>query len=125
MKTMQNLVCKALLAAVLLFPMQLLAHTGLKTSNPADGSTLQAAPASIELVYTADVRLIRVEITSNGEKVATGFQPSTETAASYTVATPGLGDGSYTVNWAVIGGDGHTVSDSFSFSISSSVAAVQ
>ena len=76
MKTMQNLVCKALLAAVLLFPMQLLAHTGLKTSNPADGSTLQAAPASIELVYTADVRLIRVEITSNGEKVATGSFPS-------------------------------------------------
>jgi methionine-rich copper-binding protein CopC len=44
----------------------------------------------------------------------------------FSVATPSLTAGSYTVNWAVIGADGHTVTNSFSFSVDpAAVAASQ
>lgn len=119
-----SLVRKGLLTtAFILLPALAFAHTGLKTSSPADGAMLHAAPATIDLQFTAAVRLIRVEVSSNGKSLDTGFKPATESVASYTIATPGLVDGSYTVDWAAIGADGHTVTNSFSFTVDSSVAA--
>ncbi|GAB5500679.1 MAG: hypothetical protein PsegKO_29900 [Pseudohongiellaceae bacterium] len=115
---------KGLIATVLiLLPLLALAHTGLKSSSPADGAMLNAAPASVDLQFNAAVRLIRIEITSNGKTVDTGFKPASEAMASYSIATPGLMDGNYTVDWAAISADGHTVTNSFSFTVDSSVAA--
>lgn len=119
-----SFVRKGLLAtAFMLLPVLALAHTGLKSSSPADGAMLHAAPASIDLQFNAAVRLIRVEVTSNGKSLDTGFKPATESVAGYSVATPGLVDGNYTVNLVAIGADGHTVTSSFSFTVDSSVAA--
>lgn len=122
MSTVKSLLRTGLLASLMLLPLQVLAHTGLKTSSPADGATVQMAPENIELVFTADVRLIKMEITSNGQAVKTDFKPSATSAANFVVATPGLTDGSYTVNWAVIGADGHTVTNSFGFTVDASAA---
>lgn len=119
-----SLIKKGLLAAALtLVPVLALAHTALKTSSPEDGAVITAAPASIDLQFNGAVRLIRVEITGNGQKVDTAFKPATEAVGNYTIATPGLVDGQYTVNWAAIGADGHTVTNSFSFTVDSSDAA--
>lgn len=115
----------SLLTSLLMLPLQVLAHTGLKTSAPADGAALQAAPASIELEFTAAVRLIKLELSSAGNALETGFKPTAESVAKYSVSTPGLAAGTYTVDWAVIGADGHTVTNSFSFSVAPSVAASQ
>lgn len=123
MNTMKVLPRSLLFVALMVLGNLALAHTGLKESSPADGATLNEAPASIDLVFTADVRLIKLEVTSNGKVLDTGFKPGAESMASYSIPTSGLADGRYTVNWAVIGADGHTVTNSFSFSVDSSAIA--
>ena len=37
--------------------------------------------------------------------------------ASFRLETPGMHPGAFTVNWAVIGADGHTVTNSYSFTV--------
>ncbi len=112
--------------ALMLVSSLALAHTGLKESTPADGTTVKMPPAAIDLVFTADVRLIKFELSSNEQVLETGFKPVADTMTRFSVATPSLTAGSYTVNWAVIGADGHTVTNSFSFSVDpAAVAASQ
>ncbi|MCI5105826.1 MAG: copper resistance protein CopC [Pseudomonadales bacterium] len=112
--------------ALMLVSSLALAHTGLKESTPADGTTVKMAPAAIDLVFNGDVRLIKFELSSGDQEMETGFKPVAETMANYSIATPALSEGSYTVNWAVIGADGHTVTNSFSFSVdAAAVAATQ
>ena len=93
------------------------AHTGLKESTPADGTTVSAIPASIELVFTAPVRLMKLDLMMAGHAMPTNFKPGGDPVASYTIATPGMHPGEFTVNWAVIGPDGHTVTNSFTFKV--------
>lgn len=99
------------------------AHTGLKESTPAAGATVQAAPAKIDLLFNAPVRLVKLEVAGSGPAVETGLKPSAEPVASYSIPAAGLVVGSYTVNWAAIGADGHTVSGSFSFVVDPSSAS--
>jgi methionine-rich copper-binding protein CopC len=124
---MMKLLSKTLaMLAFMLVSSLALAHTGLKESTPADGATVEMAPAVIDLVFTGDVRLIRFELSSGDQKLETGFKPVAENKSVYSIATPSLTEGHYTVNWAVIGADGHTVTNSFSFSVdAAAVAAAQ
>lgn len=91
------------------------AHTDLVESSPGDGITIRTGPEHIDLVFTADVKLIKFEVMGVGHEMPTEFTPSSEAMASYRVITPGMHPGAFTVNWAVIGADGHTVANSFSF----------
>lgn len=109
--------------AFMMLPTLALAHTALKTSTPADGAMVAIAPAKIDLQFSEAVRLIRIEITANGKTLETAFKPAAEPVATYAIDTPDMVDGNYTVNWAAIGHDGHTVANSFSFTVDSSVAA--
>lgn len=115
----------SLLASLLMLPLQVLAHTGLKTSAPADGAALQTAPASIDLEFTAAVRLIKLEVSTGGKALEIAFKPAAESVAKYSIPTPGLSAGTYTVDWAVLGTDGHAVTNSFSFSVAPTIAASQ
>lgn len=99
------------------------AHTGLKESTPAADATVQAAPSKIDLVFNAPVRLVKLEVAGSGPAVKTEFKPSAEPVAAYSIPAAGLVAGSYTVNWAAIGADGHTVSNSFSFVVDPSSAS--
>ena len=47
----------------------------------------------------------------------TSFEASAEAMASFRLETPGMHPGAFTVNWAVIGADGHTVTNSYSFTV--------
>lgn len=112
----------SILALLISLPFAASAHTGLKTSVPADGATIAEAPDAINLEFTAAVRLIRLEVSRGENKLDIGFKPTAENKANYSIATAALGTGQYTVEWAVIGADGHTVTNSFSFSVDPSVA---
>lgn len=108
---------------MLLFSGLALAHTSLKESTPADGATLSQAPAAIDLVFNADVRLIKFEVRSESGLLKTEFQPMADSRASYSIVTPAMTQGRYTVNWAAIAPDGHTMTNSFSFTVDSSAVA--
>lgn len=104
-----------LLAACLLLANIASAHTGLKESTPAADSVVKATPSELNLVFNGPVRLVKVELLMGDKSVPTGFEPASEAIASYVIETPVLSPGSFTVNWAAIGADGHTVSNSFGF----------
>ncbi len=113
----------ALFAIVVLFAGTASAHTGLKESTPADESTVQAPPSEINLIFNGPVRLVKLEVMVAGKVVPTQFRPSAEALSTFTIATPNATAGNYTVNWSVIGEDGHTVSNSFSFVVGTANAA--
>ncbi len=93
------------------------AHTGLKRSTPADGATLEAAPSELVLVFNGPVRLLRLELRRGERAVPIGFQPVGEARASYAFAAPAAGAGRFTVEWAAMGADGHTLTGRFAFAV--------
>jgi methionine-rich copper-binding protein CopC len=95
-----------------------LAHTALKTSNPADGAVINHAPQELHLTFTAAVALVRFSITDQTEKqLELDFEPVTDAQTEYAIVLPVMPMGHYKVEWAAIGADGHTVSNSFAFAI--------
>ena len=112
-----------LLVGILMVPMLTQAHTALKESTPKDGVTVSEIPENIDLVFSAEVRLIKLELMGEGHEMPTSFKPTSEAIATYQFDTPGMHPGEFTVNWAAIGEDGHTLTNSFKFVVDPIAAA--
>jgi len=96
----------------------LFAHTDLANSNPGDGAVLNEAPHMIELNFTGNVRLLRFSMSGGDDQaVTTDFSPSAAEQSHFSVALPPLEQDSYSVKWAIMGGDGHLVEKSFGFTV--------
>ena len=110
---------KAVITTALLLGIsaQAWAHTALSSSNPAEGTSLEAAPKTIEMSFTEDVKLLRVELSQGKNEIDIDFKPVTTAAASFSVQLPELSNGTYSVSWVVLGADSHRVDDVFSFGI--------
>ncbi len=115
MKLRRVLGSSALLLLLSISSLAVQAHTALKESTPGDGVTVKASPAHLDLVFNGPVRLIRLELMGVGHEMPTNFEAQAEAVANYRIETPGMHPGEFTVNWAAIGADGHTVTNSFSF----------
>jgi len=90
------------------------AHTTLKTSTPKDNAMLMSSPPELSLVFTKPVRLARVTLQSkSGETIPFEFKPSTELASAFSYELPGLPVDTYTVNWMLLGQDGHKMEGDF------------
>lgn len=98
------------------------AHTGLKESVPAADSRVRVAPSHIELTFTGPVRLIKLVVVGDTEP-QTNFSPASEPESVYRIPAAGLANGEYDVTWAAIGADGHTMADSFRFTIDFNAAS--
>lgn len=99
------------------------AHTALEKATPADGAVVTAAPGHINLVFNGPVKLVKLELMGVGHEMPTKFEPNAEPMAAFMIETPGLHPGAFTVNWAVIGADGHTVTNSYGFTVDPDAAA--
>ena len=110
--TVRILVCASL---AIFIPLTALAHTALTESTPGAGATVTASPEHIDLVFNGPVKLIKLELMGVGHEMPTKFEASTEAMASFRIETPGMHPGNFTVNWAVIGDDGHTMANTYSF----------
>ena len=100
------------------------AHTGLKSSHPANGAVVQTTPEQMNLTFTAEVALVKLTLTdAAGKQIKLDFTPSTDTKTEHLLAMPQLQTGQYKVDWAVIGADGHTVSNSFGFAVDPTATA--
>ncbi len=110
---------KAVITTALLLGIsaQAWAHTALTSSNPAEGASLEAAPKTIEMSFTEDVKLLRVVLTQEENEIDIDFKPITAAAASFSVQVPELSIGTYSVSWTVLGEDSHRVNGSFSFGV--------
>jgi copper resistance protein C len=99
------------------------AHTPLKASMPAQGSTVKAPPDHIMLTFTGPARLTALTIQKEGGTEQKLAPLPAEAAASLSVPTPKLAPGKYTVNWRVVSGDNHVMSGKLHFTVADSTAS--
>lgn len=93
-----------------------MAHTGMRSSVPQDGSMLMAPPASLTINFSGSVRLIKVDMKNEHEQnIAVNFSPTTEAATSFDVPLPNLPAGTYRTDWTAMGSDGHKITGSIGF----------
>jgi copper transport protein len=102
-----------------------LAHVELSSSDPADGTTLIAAPESIELTFSTDSTPAGdgiVLVDASGEALASTVD---QVAIDRIVLTPlvPLENGAYGVAWTMKAGDAHPKSGSVTFRVDAPVAA--
>ena len=93
------------------------AHNVLKSSTPADGSTLERSPSELALNFNGQVRLVKLSLKRSDESIDVGFKPNLTAATSFAVPVPELASGAYSLEFSVIGEDGHTVVGHFNFGI--------
>jgi len=97
-------------------------HALLKSSQPAAGDSLTAAPAQVTITFTEtpDLRLSTISLVdSSGGAVQTGALTGSPTdPATLGVTLPTLADGVYTVTWRTVSSvDGHLATGSFAFGV--------
>jgi copper transport protein len=123
-RPLAGLVAACLLSA----PATVFAHGGLKSSVPASGATLSAAPTAIRLVFTEAVELAFTRVALRGPNGAVQLRASSFTGADRrTVVSPiaaQLSAGQYTVTWQVAGADGHPVRGTFTFAIAADASGL-
>ncbi|WP_187365109.1 copper resistance protein CopC [Cellulosimicrobium cellulans] len=113
------------LAAVLLTAGRADAHNSLLGTDPADGSTVDAPPASITLTFDQPAQSLGTEIVvlgPDGGVVSSGDAALVDNTVSQALST-GLPAGAYTVEWRVTSADGHPLSGTLAFTAASGAEA--
>ena len=98
------------------------AHTPLKSSSPAADSIVTQVSA-VEVEFNAPVRLVRLQVMQGVVEIPTEFAVNPQPAASYKIPAANVPAGQISVEWAAIGADGHTLTDTFSFTVDPNAAA--
>ena len=79
-------------AAVLIFPLMVLAHAKLLSTSPAAGAELAAAPKALTLDFNENVQLAVLKVSSGGKDVAVPYD-SGASASHVAVPLPALAPG--------------------------------
>jgi methionine-rich copper-binding protein CopC len=107
----------ALAAAVLLGAPAAQAHDVLEATNPANGATVQAVPASVVLTFDHTPIGVGTEILvkdPTGTNQADGPAAIVDTNVTQNLK-PGAPAGTYTVVWRVVSSDSHPIEGTFTF----------
>lgn len=103
---------------LLVFSSLSFSHTKLSDSSPTANATLESAPTELSLTYSTTVRLMTLTVKNNlGETIDLGFKPNASATKSFKYPLPSMSSGLYTVDWSILGEDGHKMTGNFSFSI--------
>lgn len=114
-------ICTLLLVSFLVFlfgsSSSAFAHTDLIEAVPADGSELEAAPTNVIFTFNEELLEATVRVSITNESGAVVAKDVAESAGSVvTVPWPAdLPDGTYSVSYRVVSGDGHPVTGEISF----------
>jgi methionine-rich copper-binding protein CopC len=115
---MMKLSSMGLAAAFVLFAAAAQAHTHLKDSVPAEGSTVSVSPPNIVLKFSEASRLTALTVKAEGGAEQKLAPLPTTPAAEVTVRAPMLAPGKYVVTWRAMSGDSHIMSGELHFTIS-------
>ena len=102
-----------------------LAHSGLESSNPADGVVISEAPAAISLTFDEDLLPDADSISLNAAD-GTNITSAKVEPAGNTVELPWPADlpsGEYQVAYRVVSADGHPVTGAISFTFAPASAS--
>ncbi|ATC84459.1 Copper resistance protein CopC [Pseudoalteromonas carrageenovora] len=106
----------AILGLVLTFSAS--AHISLKQSIPAQEAMLMQGPEELSLIFSGEVRLAKVIIKDEKNKTINfDFKPSATPSTDFNWSLPSLAQGTYTVKWTALGGDGHKMTGTFRFMV--------
>lgn len=117
-KTGIRLLLSVLLPLLLLAPTTVFAHTGLQSSSPANGETIDKPLTEIRMEFNTDIEPLSTFVLSNEKNESvklTGIGIDKNTMSGK--IEPALPNGEYTVTWKIIGRDGHPVENKFSFAV--------
>ncbi|PZR53558.1 copper resistance protein CopC [Xylanimonas oleitrophica] len=94
------------------------AHDRLLSSDPADGATLDAAPASVTLTYSAELLPTGAQVVVTADGTDVGVTDVQVAGTDVVAALPaGLPAGAYEVAWRVVSSDGHPIDGTTTFTL--------
>jgi copper resistance protein C len=102
----------------LMFPTLSSAHTGLESSNPAEGEVVKEELKEITLQYKTQIENLSTMkiVKDDGQEVKLDSVIVQEKTMSG-VLPHSLENGSYTIQWKIIGTDGHPIEGDIPFSV--------
>ncbi|WP_231638546.1 copper resistance CopC family protein [Paenibacillus sp. JCM 10914] len=107
------------LLLVLVFPTVTSAHSKLETSIPAADSKLTESVSEVSLSFNENIdetlSTLKVLDQEGTEVEVSSVQVEGQTLSG-TLASP-LSSGAYTVEWKIVGGDGHPVDGTYAFEV--------
>lgn len=98
------------------------AHAHLHKSDPANNSTITAAPKNLALEFNEAVKLTALSLQKGDEKAKDLGPLPTTAAKEITVAMPSIAPGSYIVKWRAMSDDNHIMSGKVLFTIAGNAA---
>ncbi len=101
------------------------AHDALAGSGPAEGETVQTAPANVTLEFNAPPQALGTQVVvtgPDGASVSDG-DPAIRDGTVTQPLAEGLPAGDYTVDWRVTSADGHPISGTFVFTVAQGAPA--
>ncbi|TNJ68370.1 copper resistance protein CopC [Paenibacillus hemerocallicola] len=103
---------------LLLAPATVFAHTGLQSSSPAKGETIDKPLTEIRMEFSTDIEpLSTFELKNEKNESVKVSGIGIDKSAMSGKINPALPNGEYTVTWKIIGRDGHPVENKFSFTV--------
>lgn len=106
-----------LFCVFMIVPSVVSAHTSLSSSNPTEGQVVTENLDQITLKFaTAIEELSTMELIKEGNKIALGEIKVENQQLIGTISDP-LVNGSYTIQWKIVGEDGHPINGEVNFSV--------
>lgn len=122
---MRKLALLLALAAVILLSSRASAHSELVAAEPVPGAQLAQSPAEIRLTFSEPVAASsQIVVMGENFQQVEGLVPQFNPEQPQVVYTPlpPLAEGIYTVQWVAASNDGHEISGSYSFSVTSAAS---
>ncbi len=106
-----------MLCVFMLLPSVVSAHTSLSSSNPTEGQVITENLEQITLVFATTIEeLSTMKLVKEGNEVALGEIKVENKQLIGSISKP-LDNGSYTIQWKIIGEDGHPISGEINFTV--------
>jgi copper transport protein len=99
------------------------AHARLIKADPANGSTVKAAPTKFVLTFGEPAKLTVLSLQKDAEPAKKIGPLPTEASAEISVPAPKMQPGKYILSWRVVGDDGHVLPGKLTFNVGPSPAA--
>ena len=120
---------KIILSAILLFfacVPSVFAHTGLSSSVPEDGETIQEEVEHVTLIFNTSIETMSTVRVTDAMGMEVPFAEITvDDKEMKAILEFPLTTGNYQVDWKIVGQDGHPIEGQYSFSIEKSETEIE
>lgn len=99
-----------------LISQSVLAHSKIKSTQPADNQIVSLAPKKLVLNFNQAVRLIKIKVSDHkGKEVSLTYKANSTASDVFQIPLPQLAPSEYLVSWTIMGADSHIIKGKFSF----------